>query len=84
MTPAIQICTYLVYQGFDVTLLGSPRWKESVEKAGMNFSSLVGVVEDSHSVPVQNIPTHIMNMPLAPLLGEDFRLRFAKLMVQSW
>ncbi|POS78116.1 glycosyltransferase [Diaporthe helianthi] len=84
MKPAIQICTYLVEHGFDVTLMGSPRWKQTVEMAGMNYSSLAGLVKDSDAVAVPNIPTSVMTMPLAPLLGEDFARRFAKLMVQSW
>ncbi|KAG8157916.1 hypothetical protein KVR01_012188 [Diaporthe batatas] len=84
MQPAIQICTYLVDQGFDVTLMGSPRWKQAVESSGMNFASLVGVVEDTTSNKVHNMPTDIMTMPLAPLLGADFALRFARLMVKSW
>lgn len=84
MQPAIQICSYLLQKGFDVTLLGSPRWKQAVENAGMNFSSLVGLTKDESSGTVPNIPIDVMTMPLAPLLGEDSALRFAKLMVQSW
>lgn len=84
MQPAMQICTYLFSQGFDVTLLGSTRWKAAVENAGMHFSSLVGLAKAGDSENLPSIPTEVMTMPLAPLLGHDFAERFATLMVRSW
>ncbi|KAJ4417151.1 hypothetical protein N0V82_006351 [Gnomoniopsis sp. IMI 355080] len=43
MRPALQICSYLVSRGFDVTLLGSQRWKAAIEATGAYFGPIVGL-----------------------------------------
>lgn len=43
MRPALQICTYLIQRGFDVTVLGSSKWKSSIEAVGGHFSPIIGL-----------------------------------------
>lgn len=43
MRPALQICSYLVSRGFDVTLLGSRRWKAAIEATGAYFGPVIGL-----------------------------------------
>ncbi|KAJ4393543.1 hypothetical protein N0V93_002755 [Gnomoniopsis smithogilvyi] len=43
MRPALQICSYLVARGFDVTLLGSQRWKPTIEATGAYFGPVIGL-----------------------------------------
>lgn len=42
MRPALQICTHLVSRGFDVTVLGSKRWKPAIEAIGASFGPTFG------------------------------------------
>lgn len=51
MRPALQICSYLVSRGFDVTLLGSQKWKSSIEAIGAHFGPVIGLWNslDDHS-----------------------------------
>lgn len=41
--PALQICSHLVSRGFDVTLLGTPRWKHAIEAAGASYAPVIGL-----------------------------------------
>lgn len=42
MRPALQICSHLVSRGFDVTLLGSQRWKPAIEAIGAYSGPIIG------------------------------------------
>lgn len=42
MRPALQICSHLVSHGFDVTLLGSQKWKPAIEAIGAYFGPIIG------------------------------------------
>lgn len=42
MRPALQICSHLVSRGFDVTLLGSQRWRSAIEAIGARFGPVIG------------------------------------------
>lgn len=84
MHPALQICTYLVEQGFDVTLLGGSRWKPMVEGMGMHFAPLLGLMAGGPVEKAPEFPAEIMTMPLGPLLAKSVGSRFVKLMICSW
>lgn len=43
MRPALQICAHLISQQFDVTILGTPRWKTAIESIGCHFSPVIGL-----------------------------------------
>ncbi|KAK1531733.1 UDP-glucuronosyl/UDP-glucosyltransferase [Colletotrichum paranaense] len=43
MRPALQITKHLVSSGFDVTVLGTKRWKPIIEAVGAHFSPIIGL-----------------------------------------
>ncbi|OHF02942.1 UDP-glucuronosyl/UDP-glucosyltransferase [Colletotrichum orchidophilum] len=43
MRPALQITKHLVGSGFDVTVLGTKRWKTTIEAVGAHFSPIIGL-----------------------------------------
>lgn len=42
LKPALQISTYLVQRGFEVTIVGTPKWKLAIESTGASFSPVIG------------------------------------------
>ncbi|KAF6824036.1 UDP-glucuronosyl/UDP-glucosyltransferase [Colletotrichum musicola] len=43
MRPALQITSHLSSLGFDVTVLGTQRWRPAIEAAGAHFSPIIGL-----------------------------------------
>ncbi|KAK0370185.1 UDP-glucuronosyl/UDP-glucosyltransferase [Colletotrichum limetticola] len=43
MRPALQITKHLISSGFDVTVLGTKRWKPTIEAVGAHFSPIIGL-----------------------------------------
>ncbi|CAI0644903.1 unnamed protein product [Colletotrichum noveboracense] len=43
MRPALQIVKRLITNGFDVTILGTQRWKSTIEATGGHFSPIIGL-----------------------------------------
>ncbi|KAK1708873.1 hypothetical protein CaCOL14_007310 [Colletotrichum acutatum] len=43
MRPALQITKHLISSGFDVTVLGTKRWKPTIEAIGAHFSPIIGL-----------------------------------------
>lgn len=43
MRPALQICKHLIDNGFDVTILGTKKWKATIEAARAKFSPIIGL-----------------------------------------
>lgn len=43
MRPALQITKHLISNGFDVTVLGTKRWKDTIEAVGAHFSPIIGL-----------------------------------------
>lgn len=84
MQPALQICSYLVEQGFDVTLLGGSRWERTVEERGMHFAPLLGPMAGGPTEKALELPSEIMTKPLGPMLAQAVGSRFARLMMCSW
>ncbi|KAK1593763.1 UDP-glucuronosyl/UDP-glucosyltransferase [Colletotrichum navitas] len=43
MRPALQISKHLLDNGFNVTILGTKRWQETIQAAGAHFSPILGL-----------------------------------------
>lgn len=43
MRPALQITSYLISRGFDITILGVPAWRDAIISAGAHFAPMIGL-----------------------------------------
>lgn len=43
MRPALQITSYLVSHGFNITIIGVPAWKDAIISAGAHFAPMIGL-----------------------------------------
>lgn len=79
VNPALQICAYLLGQGFDVALLTGRDLHFPI-----NGKLRYMAPDDNLVKPKLEIPKEWMTAPLGPLLGPEFSRRFPKAMSMEW
>lgn len=76
MRPALQICSHLVTRGFDVTILGSTKWKPAIEAIGARFGPIIGLwnsLDDASRWPTVALQPD-PSLRLRANLGDGFTL----------